>query len=381
MRSLEGGGKEVAVKCLIDEISRLRPDWEQIPVTTFPAPAHLGFYTFSPNVIRKIRSFSVQATKEHPLVFNAHGYGEFHADVVAFFRRIYPLQFKSVLTTHGMAGFQKALGIASKRFGSFYSPTESFKRLLHLWYDYTLGAFSVRSYDLVIATSDEECFLLSRHLGLEPSRSVVLPPPVPQIFFQEYASENNTIEVGGEPIMLYAGRIDKDKGLRHLLEVLPRLKGSYPRIKLVLVGPDFGYKKTLLQMISKTPEIQQSVILVNHISREEMVTYYHTADCLVLPSLSEGFSLSVAEAFASGLPVICSDVGAAPEIMAESKAGILVAPGDGEQLLRALDLVLSDSHLRKELGAKGRVYAKDNLTAESVAQRYVRLYEGLVNHR
>src|SRR2546428_14014513 len=92
-RSLEGGGKEVAVKCLIDEISRLRPDWEQIPVTTFPAPAHLGFYTFSPNVIRKIRSFSVQATKEHPLVFNAHGYGEFHADVVAFFRRIYSLLF------------------------------------------------------------------------------------------------------------------------------------------------------------------------------------------------------------------------------------------------------------------------------------------------
>ena len=381
MRSLEGGGKELAVKSLIHEISRLRPDWEQIPITTFPAHLHLGFYSLSPNVIRKIRSFSAHATNTHPVIFNAHGYGEFHADIVALFRRIYPLRFKSVLTTHGMAGFQKARGIASKRFGNFYSPTDTIRRLPHLWYDYTLGAFSVRSYDLVIATSDEECFLLSCHLGLEESKLIVLPPPVPQIFFEEHASENDTIEIDGEPVMLYAGRIDKDKGLRLLLEVLSRLKGSYPRVKLVLIGPDYGYKKTLLQMISETPEIQQSVILLNQVSREEMVTYYHTADCLVLPSLSEGFSLSIAEALASGLPVICSSVGAAPEIMAKSKAGILVAPGDGEQLLRALELVLSDSHLRKALGAKGRIYAKDNLTAESVAQRYVRLYEDLVDHR
>jgi len=378
---LEGGGKEVAVKSLIREISRLRPDWEQIPIATLPAPAHLGFYSLSPNVVRKIRSFSAQATTERPLVFNAHGYGEFHADIVALLRRIYPLQFKSVLTTHGMAGFQKALGIVSHRFGSFYSPTESIRRLPHLWYDYTFGAFCIRSYDVVISNSDEESFLLSHHLGIEHSKLVVLPPPVPQIFFQEYASENDPIGIDGEPMLLYTGRIDKDKGLRYLLEVLPRLKASYPRVKLVLVGPDFGYKKTLLQMISETPEIQHSVVLLDHVSQEEIVTYYRAADCFVLPSLSEGFSLSVAEALASGLPVICTSVGAAPEIMAKSKGGILVAPGDGDQLLRALELVLGDSHVRKEMGANGRIFAKNNLTAESIAQRYVGLYEDLVNHR
>ena len=380
VRSLEGGGKEVAVKSLMNEISNLRPDWEQIPITTLPAPAHLGFYSLSPNVIRRIRSFSAQATKECPLVFNSHGYGEFHADIVALLRRMYPAQFKSVLTTHGMAGFQKALGIVSNRFGSFYSPTESIRRLPHLLYDYTFGAFSTRSYDVVIATSNEESFLLSRHLGLEPSKLAVLPPPVPQIFFQEYTPKNDPIGIDGEPVILYTGRIDKDKGLRYLLDILPSLKASYPRVKLVLVGPDFGYKKTLLQMIFETPEIKHSVVLLDHVSQEEIVTYYHAADCFVLPSLSEGFSLSVAEALASGLPVICTNVGAAPEIMTRSKGGILVAPGDGEQLLRALELVLGDSHLRKEMGTKGRIYATDNLTAESIAQRYVGLYEALVNH-
>jgi glycosyltransferase involved in cell wall biosynthesis len=92
----------------------------------------------------------------------------------------------------------------------------------------------------------------------------------------------------------------------------------------------------------------------------------------VLPSLYEGFGLPVLEAMASGTPVICSNVSSLPEVAAD--AAILVDPMDTEQISQALERVLRDAELRRDLIQRGLRQAK-RFTWEACARQTLEILE------
>jgi len=97
-----------------------------------------------------------------------------------------------------------------------------------------------------------------------------------------------------------------------------------------------------------------------------------SAHCFCLPTVQEGFGIVFAEAMAAGLPVVGCRAAAVPEIVEDRRTGLLVNPGSPDALATAMETLLMNEPLRKELGAAGtrRVEAFD---VERVAQRFVEI--------
>ena len=86
-----------------------------------------------------------------------------------------------------------------------------------------------------------------------------------------------------------------------------------------------------------------------------------SADCFCLPTIQEGFGLVFAEAMAAGLPVVACRAAAVPEIVDDGRTGLLVTPKRPDELAGAMETVLMNHGLRKELAdhARRRVEAYD----------------------
>jgi glycosyltransferase involved in cell wall biosynthesis len=81
---------------------------------------------------------------------------------------------------------------------------------------------------------------------------------------------------------------------------------------------------------------------------------YPATDVLLLPSLAEGYGMSVVEAMGFGIPVIASNLAALPELVREGETGLLVPPDDGETLLAAMRWMLENPGVAEKYGQAGR---------------------------
>jgi len=107
--------------------------------------------------------------------------------------------------------------------------------------------------------------------------------------------------------------------------------------------------------------------------RADIPSLLRAADCFVLATRSEGLGSSILEAMAAGLPVVATRVGGIPEIVAEGRTGILVAPEDPTGLANALARMAGDRGLREEMGRGGRERAA-SFSADRTADGTDRVY-------
>lgn len=136
------------------------------------------------------------------------------------------------------------------------------------------------------------------------------------------------------------------KGVDYFVSAAQRVARNIPFAKFCVVGngPDLDRLRGITQ---DDPVLGNRFIWVG--AREDVRPYLRAFDVAVLPSLSEGFSNSILEYMAVGLPVIATDVGGNPEAL-ESGAGLLVPPADDAALAAAMERLLSQSSERMNMG-------------------------------
>lgn len=152
--------------------------------------------------------------------------------------------------------------------------------------------------------------------------------------------------VGGDrqPYALFVGRLSPEKGLDLLLEAWSLLESGTP-LRIVGDGP-------LDHLRDVAPP---NVIWEGRQPKERVLAMMREAALLVFPSKCyEGFPVVLAEALASGLPVVATDVGAAAEIVAPGRTGVRVPPGDPGAFARAVDQIVSRPDVLRRLGAGAR---------------------------
>jgi glycosyltransferase involved in cell wall biosynthesis len=98
------------------------------------------------------------------------------------------------------------------------------------------------------------------------------------------------------------------------------------------------------------------------------------SDVLVLPSYDEGLPLVILEALTAGVPVVCSPVGAIPEVLEDGKSAFFVEPGDIQGLADALVKLSGEPALRERLAAEGRALYDREFSLEVFAARVVEIY-------
>ena len=132
--------------------------------------------------------------------------------------------------------------------------------------------------------------------------------------------------------------------------------------------------------------MQEDVVIVGQTN--DVLSYYQETDLFVLPSLSEGLSLSLLEAMSCALPVVATFAGGNAEIVDShfeagkttvkdyhiGEHGILVNPRDSKGLAKALLRLLKDDSLSKQLGSKARTLVENKFSLEKIVNEYVGLY-------
>lgn len=165
--------------------------------------------------------------------------------------------------------------------------------------------------------------------------------------------------------ILCVGSLIERKGIDLLLRALSKVNCEY---QLCLAGD--GNEKDSLRMLSEELGIADKVIFLGQLNRKQLLKQYAESDLFVLPTREDCFALVILEAMCSGLPVICSKFAdGAYDLMEEGKNGYIVDPYDEKQFSQYIELLLTDTVLRKEMQKNSEGIIK-KFEFENVAKGY-----------
>lgn len=180
----------------------------------------------------------------------------------------------------------------------------------------------------------------------------------------------------GKVNILFVGRMEKRKGLRHLLAAYSRIKWEYPQTRLIVVGP--GRLDAASASILGERHLED-VELVGPVDQADLPRYYRTADIFCSPAVgAESFGLVLLEAMAAGRPVVASAIPGYAGVITDGDQGLLVPPGDDEALAAALVRLINSPQLRRAMGSRGQAHAQGfawEHVAAQVMDYYLRLLE------
>jgi 2-deoxystreptamine N-acetyl-D-glucosaminyltransferase/2-deoxystreptamine glucosyltransferase len=125
--------------------------------------------------------------------------------------------------------------------------------------------------------------------------------------------------------------------------------------------------------------IEDSVELRGWVDAGDVPAFLHELDVFVLPSVFEGFGVAAAEAAATGLPVVASDVYGIPDVVQQGETGLLVPAKDVSALAAAMLRLAKDADLRRTMGRAGHNYVASHYDWDANAAQMERLYERVTN--
>jgi glycosyltransferase involved in cell wall biosynthesis len=263
-----------------------------------------------------------------------------------------------------------------------------------------LERMACQSADAIITVSRAMKDVLASELGVAEDKIAVVhngfdPGPFRQPPSDEQARRARTrLGINGaEPVVVYAGRLTRQKGVVPLLRSAVQVIERVPDVVYALAGtPTTRQGQTderleLLDQIdaifARHPALARQVRLLGNLSRPELAHVYHQAAIAAIPSVYEPFGYAAVEAMAAGVPVVATDVGGLPEIIEHETTGLLVPvhkPAHGEyrideDALAAAQLrVLGDRALADRLTRRGREHAIAGFSHEGMAGETLEVY-------
>ena len=180
----------------------------------------------------------------------------------------------------------------------------------------------------------------------------------------------------GGPWLLTVARLDFHKGIDTVIRALPAIRAAFPTARYAVAG--VGSRRGALEALVSELGLGDVVRLLGFVPDDDLPALYNAADLFVLVSrrydlLVEGFGIAIADASASGLPVIASRSGGIPEAVREGETGFLVEPDDPAAVAATAIRLLGDAALRGRMGAAGRAAAERHYNWDRVTADLIRI--------
>jgi len=175
------------------------------------------------------------------------------------------------------------------------------------------------------------------------------------------------------PVAGIVGSLDSLKSPQTFIRAAGLLAAQFPSLQLLFVGKfrDPGYRCETLSLVNKLG-LTDRCHFVGHQANPS--PFFRAMDLLVHPSRSDAFPLVLLEAMAHGKPIVASRVGGIPEAVQDGVTGLLVPPGDHEELARAIGSLMTDSDRRRLFGERGRRRVEEEFSLERHLGDILRLY-------
>lgn len=234
--------------------------------------------------------------------------------------------------------------------------------------------------DRIIAVSESIRKDLEKELQTPADKIEVIYSGLDERFFDGSDSQSQKVlsRFGiSRKYILFLGTLEPSKNIIRLLESFADLKEEYRKktgeklpYQLVLAGKR-GWLSQEYHQVVKDLGLQKDVVFTGYVIGDELVPLFKHAEFFVMPSLYEGFGMTVLEAFATETPAIISNVSSLPEIAGE--AAEMVNPMDKAAIAQAMLRFVTDSNLRDQYRSKGLAQAKKfdwKKTAEATLRVY-----------
>ncbi len=185
------------------------------------------------------------------------------------------------------------------------------------------------------------------------------------------ALQNQPMQPGNRPTFLFVGRLVAYKGVDVLLRAMQGLDAN-----TVIVGN--GPLRGPLEAMARDLGIADRVRFLGEVSSAQLREWYQACDAFVLPSVTrqEAFGMVQLEAMLHGRPVISTDLGTGVSwVNQHEHTGLVVRPGDVDELQRAVRRLIEDPALRNALGAAARASVLSQFTAETMCSATYTLYQ------
>lgn len=315
-----------------------------------------------PNIFYFVPSFS-GLMKELLQIYEEHNIDVFHfwnldylTSAIAFFLRIKLKHVPFVLTILGFPGVSWHYGLRTVD-------------ALGLIYTHTIGKLILRSMDRVILLG-KSMMKYALWAGLSQDRISVNSFGVN---FQDFIPKRSREEIRrqlnvsfSDKVIAYVGRLAPVKGVVYLLEAAEHLCKDMKDLKFVIVGEG--------PLGSRLRKFESPQIIFTG-WRNDVNNVLNAADIFVLPSLSEGLPVSILEACALGKPVIATNVGAIPDLVANEKTGLLVASKNSMEIEKAIRYLLENPEIAYAMGVKGKEFVNKHHNWDGIINEYEALYD------
>ncbi len=173
-------------------------------------------------------------------------------------------------------------------------------------------------------------------------------------------------------IILYVGRIVREKGIFTLLDALEKLRKQGKDVSLVFVG-EGPLKEDLAKEVLRR-KLNDRVTLAGFVDEKKLVSLYNSSDVFVLPSHYEPFGMVVLEAMASRIPVVVSDVGGLSEIVEDGVTGVKVPAYNPSALAEGILRVLEDRELSEQLKENAYRAVQERYRWDMIAEKTIEAY-------
>lgn len=188
--------------------------------------------------------------------------------------------------------------------------------------------------------------------------------------------------------ILFVGRLEARKGVDTLLRAAAAILPSRPAARVRLIGADNSawsdgerYEDLMAEWCHGDASVLSRVIFDGAVDDDALAQAYADADVFCVPSRYESFGLVMAEAMMHGLPVASCRIGGIEEVVADGETGLLVEPGDHEDLARVLATMIDEPERRQAMGAAGRARYEAEFDNEVAVDRVEAFYAELAQAR
>jgi phosphatidylinositol alpha-mannosyltransferase len=237
------------------------------------------------------------------------------------------------------------------------------------WLARPLLRHMLEKMDVKIAVSEAARDFVGKHL---PADYVIIPNGVDT---EQFSPEGPTVTrfMDGKLNVLFVGRLEKRKGLHHLLGAFGEIQDRFPDARLMVIGPGTKLRGKYNRMVSKIG--LNRVAFVGFVPGSELSSYYRTADIFCSPATGgESFGMILLEAMACARPVVASNIQGYSAVVSHEEDGLLFESGSDTALADSLVELLGDPAKRQAMGVSGRVkaerFAWRNIAAQ-VMQEYI----------
>jgi glycosyltransferase involved in cell wall biosynthesis len=301
-------------------------------------------------------------------VVHVHGLYRFATTYAAYQARRQGVPY--VITPHGALDPYLYARSSSGKLG--------FKRLYERWFDLP----NLHAADAIHYTAEEErertAFLNLR------APSFVVPNGLDWDRYRALPARGALRArwgLGEAPLALFLGRLHFKKGLDLLIPAFDALRQRVPGVQLVIAGPENDDYGQQVRGWVRERGLEDTVHFVGPLEGTDVLQAYVDADVFALPSYTENFGMTVAEAMACALPVVISDQVNIHAEVSGAGAGLVTACDAGE-VTAALELLLRDAERRRAMGAAGRRLVQERFTWPAIVEQLTAEYQKVIDrHR